>query len=61
MQKIVHVRPLDDAIGHEESHDCPCGPTGQGVQNPATSKMVGVIFHHHGLQPCHEWEASDLS
>ncbi|NUR85221.1 MAG: hypothetical protein HOY71_14145 [Nonomuraea sp.] len=59
MHRIVHVRPTDDAIGHEESHDCLCGPTAEGVHNPSTRKLVGLIFQHHALHACHEWEASE--
>ncbi|MFJ2034350.1 hypothetical protein [Streptosporangium sp. NPDC087985] len=58
MHKIVHVRPVDDAVGHEESVDCLCGPTGQGVHVAAADRSVGMIYHHHALRPCHEWEAS---
>lgn len=53
MHKVVHVRPVDDMIGHEESAFCVCGPVGR--QAPSD---LGLIFQHHALLPCHEWETS---
>ncbi|MEW9529939.1 hypothetical protein [Microbispora sp. NPDC049125] len=69
MERFVHVMPLDDVIGHEGTPSCVCGPGGQPVtaaeldlaHDPVsagwTRPAVGVIYHHHALSPCHEWEA----
>lgn len=68
MDRFVHVMPLDDVIGHEGSPNCVCGPgsepvtaadlgendsVGPGWSPPA----VGVIYRHHALSPCRQWEA----
>ncbi|WP_449065125.1 hypothetical protein [Planomonospora algeriensis] len=58
MHKVVHIRPVDDVISHEETADCLCGPAGEGVYAAATTQAVGLIYRHHALQPCREWEAS---
>ncbi|WP_049556541.1 hypothetical protein [Nonomuraea sp. SBT364] len=58
MHKVVHIRPLDDAVGHEESADCLCGPVGENVYARATTQVFGMIYRHHALRPCHSWEAS---
>lgn len=74
MDRFVHVMPLDDAIDHEGSPECVCGPAGQpvtaadlGEPVPRTDgdtvalgwsrPAVGVIYQHHALRLCHEWEA----
>jgi hypothetical protein len=56
--KFVHVLPLDDIISHEGSPDCVCGPGGAAVEAAATRRPMGLIYHHHAVIPCHEWEAS---
>ncbi|MBG0817162.1 hypothetical protein [Planomonospora sp. ID82291] len=58
MHKVVHIRPLDDVFGHEESADCLCGPAGEGVYAQAAAEAVGMIYRHHALRPCLDWEAS---
>ncbi|MEV0150574.1 MULTISPECIES: hypothetical protein [unclassified Nonomuraea] len=58
MHQIVHVRPVDDAVGHEMSPQCVCGPVGQEVSLKVSGQAVGTIYRHHPLSPCHEWEAS---
>ncbi|MCF6467806.1 hypothetical protein FAF44_05190 [Nonomuraea sp. MG754425] len=58
MRKIVHIRPVDDTMGHEESPQCVCGPAGQEVYLQPSDLAVGTIYRHHPLVPCREWEAS---
>ncbi|GAA0364849.1 hypothetical protein GCM10009530_13220 [Microbispora corallina] len=72
MDRFVHVMPLDDVISHEGTPRCVCGPGGQPVTavdlgeqaadadvvGPGWSRpAVGLIYHHHALSPCREWEA----
>ncbi|WP_084964273.1 hypothetical protein [Thermoactinospora rubra] len=58
MRKVVHVRPVDDAVGHEESPECVCGPAGRDVFARTADRALGTIYQHHALSPCKEWEAS---
>ncbi|MEU4570984.1 hypothetical protein [Nonomuraea sp. NPDC023979] len=58
VHKVVHIRPLDDVVGHERSPDCLCGPAGEGVYAQATAQALGMIYRHHALRPCHDWEAA---
>jgi hypothetical protein len=38
----LHVLPIDDAIQHEESDDCVCGPETEFVEG-------GRVVVHHSL------------
>ncbi|MFI9592774.1 hypothetical protein [Nonomuraea sp. NPDC052265] len=58
MRKTVHIRPIDDRVGHEESPQCACGPAPQEVYLQADERVIGTIYRHHPLVPCQEWEAS---
>ncbi len=58
MASFVHVMPLDDVISHEGTPDCVCGPGGDAVQIVETREPIGMIYHHHAIRPCHQWEAS---
>ncbi|KAB8190649.1 hypothetical protein FH608_034630 [Nonomuraea phyllanthi] len=60
MRMIVHIRPVDDSVGHEESPHCACGPAGQEVYLGAGEQSLGTIYRHHPLVPCREWEASAI-
>ncbi|SDG33224.1 hypothetical protein SAMN05421505_103222 [Sinosporangium album] len=55
---IVHVKPVGDVVEHEPSAHCICGPGSDIVQIPAICKPVGMIYQHHALHPCSEWEAA---
>jgi hypothetical protein len=72
MNRFVHVMPLDDVIGHEGSPHCICGPGGEAVTAVDLGETaavpdaiglgwsrpaIGMIYHHHALSPCREWEA----
>lgn len=43
----VHSVPLDDAIVHEFTDTCPCGPTTKPT--PMPEGRVGWILSHHSL------------
>jgi hypothetical protein len=43
----VHVRPLDDLIGHVLSDDCPCRPRTEPVQRDDGG--IGWLHVHHSL------------
>jgi hypothetical protein len=47
----VHVLPLDDAVPHEDSWDCVCGPTDEYF--PETGRHLYV---HHSLDGREEHE-----
>ncbi|MCG5219556.1 hypothetical protein [Streptosporangium sp. KLBMP 9127] len=59
--KIVHFRPTTDSVVHEESADCVCGPQGDIVGTRTTPHPAGVIYHHHALHHCAEWEVSEAN
>lgn len=43
----VHVKPDDDAIAHESSNDCCCGPEIEPV--PREDGSMGWLISHHSL------------
>lgn len=47
MGNEVHVTPTNDAIRHEDSADCPCGPEVIPVEREDGS--TGWLYRHHSL------------
>jgi len=45
--KSLHVIPMNDAIEHEASEDCICGPECQPIQREDGS--YGWLYRHHSL------------
>jgi hypothetical protein len=43
----IHTMPVNDAIDHEVSEDCACGPTAEAVK--ADDGSVGWLYIHHSL------------
>lgn len=43
----VHVMPMDDAIEHEDSDDCVCGPITKPVERE--DGTIGWVVVHHSL------------
>ncbi|MDF5755390.1 hypothetical protein [Spongiactinospora sp. TRM90649] len=46
-------------IDHERSADCACGPGGDVIGARTLPQPLGVIYRHHSLQPCADWEAAE--
>lgn len=51
----VHVVPTGDLIEHEQTADCPCGPSPQPVKRDDGS--VGWVVVHHSLDGREQFEA----
>lgn len=44
-QHHQHVLPLGDAVEHDESEDCVCGPDVEPIQR-ADGSMAWLVTHH---------------
>lgn len=40
---VIHVEPVNDLIAHEDSDECPCGPSVEFVE------FGGVVIAHNSL------------
>lgn len=47
MSDTAHVVPVNDLVDHEDSDECPCGPTSEPVKRADGS--VGWVVIHHSL------------
>ncbi len=47
MSNVVHVEPVGDLIEHEDSDECPCGPSVEHVARADGSS--GWLVVHHSL------------
>jgi hypothetical protein len=51
----VHVEPINDLVDHEDSDECPCGPTVEPV--PRDDGSVGWLVIHHSLDGRERFES----
>jgi hypothetical protein len=42
----LHIIPISDEVGHDESEDCICGPDQEFVEGP---EGTGWLVIHHSL------------